>query len=166
MSWWVGYLFAGACPDSAMFTGIVESTSPTRQRVNKSQRAHSLARRACNGAKHGAVQLGSGKETRDRLGERPGVNRPVERPTGRLTPTARHGLVGRLFVRWGLRTARGFRDSRSQPAGTVAQRDRAGENPVSGPCCGRLSPEHPPAAPDDRPERRRLGRSPRQFDHP
>jgi hypothetical protein len=47
-----------------MFTGIVESTSPTRQRVNKSQRAHSLARRACNGAKHGAVQLGASHEPR------------------------------------------------------------------------------------------------------
>ena len=49
-----------------------------------------------------AGALVSGKEIRDQLGERPGVNRPVERHTGRLTPTARHELVGRLFVRWGL----------------------------------------------------------------
>ena len=46
-----------------------------------------------------------GEEIRDQLGERPGVNRPVERHTGRLTPTARHELAGRLFVRWCLRTA-------------------------------------------------------------
>jgi hypothetical protein len=30
------------------------------------------------------------------------VNRPVERHIGRLKPTARHELVGRLFVRWSL----------------------------------------------------------------
>ncbi len=47
--------------------------------------------------------LGNGKEIRDQFGERPGVNRPVERHTGRLTPTARHELVRRLFVRWRLR---------------------------------------------------------------
>jgi hypothetical protein len=41
-----------------MFTRTVENTSPTRQRVNESQSVHSLALRACNGAKHGAVQLG------------------------------------------------------------------------------------------------------------
>jgi hypothetical protein len=40
-----------------MFTGTVENTSPTRQRVNESLCAHSLALRACKGAKHGAVQL-------------------------------------------------------------------------------------------------------------
>ena len=50
-----------------------------------------------------AGALVSGKEIRDQLGEQPGVNRPVERHTGRLTPTARHELVGRLLVRWGLR---------------------------------------------------------------
>jgi hypothetical protein len=43
-----------------MFTGSVENTSPTRQRVNKSQSVHSLALRACNGAKHGAVPLEQG----------------------------------------------------------------------------------------------------------
>ena len=41
-----------------MFTGTVENKSPTRQRVNESQSVHSLALRACNGAKHGAVQSG------------------------------------------------------------------------------------------------------------
>jgi hypothetical protein len=40
-----------------MFTGTVENTSPKRQRVNESQSVHSLALRACKGAKHGAVQL-------------------------------------------------------------------------------------------------------------
>jgi hypothetical protein len=70
-------------------------TSPKRQRVNTLRLIHSLARRACilNGSnEHGAVQIGSGKEIRDQHGERLGVNRPVERPTGRLTPTARHEL--------------------------------------------------------------------------
>jgi hypothetical protein len=78
-------------------------TSPERQRVNTLRLIHSLARRACilnASSEHGAVQLGSGEEVRDQLGERPGVNRPVERHTGRLTPTARHELAGRLFVRW------------------------------------------------------------------
>ena len=81
--------------------------------------------------------LGSGKEIRDQVGERPGVNRPVERHTGRLTPTARHELVGRLLVRWGLRTVREFRGIQSQPAGMVGRRGLAGENPASVPCCGR-----------------------------
>jgi hypothetical protein len=40
-----------------------------------------------------------GEEIRDQLGERPGVNRPAERHTGRLTPTARHNLAGSLFAR-------------------------------------------------------------------
>ena len=51
------------------------------------------------------MHSGSGKEIRFQFGEQPGVNRPVERPTGRLTPTARHELVGRLFVRCGLSPA-------------------------------------------------------------
>ena len=40
-----------------MFTRTVENTSPKRQRVNESQSVHSLALRACEGAKHGTVQL-------------------------------------------------------------------------------------------------------------
>jgi hypothetical protein len=87
-----------------MFTGAVENTSPTRQRVNESQSVRSLALlRACNEAKHGAVQLGSGKEKKYEPGERRGVTLPVERHTGWLTPTARHELVGSFLVRWCLR---------------------------------------------------------------
>jgi len=37
--------------------------------------------------------LGNGTEIRDQFGERPGVNRPVERHTGRLTPNhVRHDI--------------------------------------------------------------------------
>jgi hypothetical protein len=62
-------------------------TSPKRKRVSSLRLIHSLARRACilnASSEHGAVQLGSGKEIRAPFGERPGVNRPVERHTGRL----------------------------------------------------------------------------------
>jgi hypothetical protein len=44
-----------------MFTRTAENTSPTRQRVNESQSVHSLARRACKGAKHGDVQAAAKK---------------------------------------------------------------------------------------------------------
>jgi hypothetical protein len=50
------------------------------------------------------MHSGSGKEIRFQFGEQPGVNRPVERPTGRLTPTGRHAFVGRSFVCRGLLT--------------------------------------------------------------
>jgi hypothetical protein len=42
-----------------MFTKTIENTSPKRQRVKESQGVHSLALRACNGAEHDAVQLGT-----------------------------------------------------------------------------------------------------------
>ena len=48
---------------------------------------------AVSGHSRAVADLVSGKEIRDQLGERRGVNRPVERPTGRLMPTARHELV-------------------------------------------------------------------------
>jgi hypothetical protein len=50
-----------------MFARIAENTSSARQRVNESQSVHSLALRACQGAKNGAVQLSNHHSLSDEL---------------------------------------------------------------------------------------------------